>query len=59
MILALGNGCREEKMIEACDFINSIAEDTEITLNLDDGYQIAEISDGLTFIRPPVMQSNK
>ncbi|MCM3443827.1 hypothetical protein AB3Z07_13950 [Metabacillus halosaccharovorans] len=50
VIPALCNGCRETKMIEVCDFINSVAQDIEVTLNFEDGHRIAEISNGCTNI---------
>jgi predicted dehydrogenase len=46
-IPALGIGYGETKIIETYDFIKSIAEDTEVSPNFNDGYRIAVIADAI------------
>ncbi|MDR9796884.1 Gfo/Idh/MocA family oxidoreductase [Aeribacillus pallidus] len=46
-IPALGIGYGETKIIETYDFIKSIVEDTEVSPNFYDGYQIAVICDAI------------
>lgn len=46
-IPALGIGYGETKIIETYDFLKSIAEDTSVSPDFEDGYQIAVISDAI------------
>lgn len=46
-IPALGIGYGETKIIETHDFIKSIAEDTVVSPNFEDGYRVAVISDAI------------
>ncbi|RBW69688.1 Gfo/Idh/MocA family protein [Bacillus taeanensis] len=46
-IPALGIGYGDTKIIEIHDFVKSIVEDTEVSPNFEDGYQIALISDAI------------
>lgn len=46
-IPALGIGYGETKIIETYDFMKSIAEDTKVSPDFEDGYQIAVISDAI------------
>lgn len=46
-IPALGIGYGETKIIETYDFLKSIAEDTSVSPDFEDGYQIAVISDAV------------
>lgn len=46
-IPALGIGYGETKIIETYDFLKSIVENTEVSPNFNDGYQIAVISDAI------------
>jgi predicted dehydrogenase len=43
----IGLGYGETKIIELYDFFKSIVEDTEVSPNFEDGYQIARISDAI------------
>ncbi len=46
-IPALGIGYGETKIIETYDFLKSIVEDTSVSPDFEDGYQIAVISDAI------------
>ncbi|WP_332629704.1 Gfo/Idh/MocA family protein [Halalkalibacter flavus] len=46
-IPALGIGYGDTKIIEVYDFVKAIADDTEVSPNFDDGYQICVISDAI------------